>query len=83
MSKCVFHCKLYNDLLIFTPKNCIKVFYSKITLNVPLYVSQLFTVYSKETFCYPVFHSQIFTVKITIIVLQWGKTQVGHGILNK
>jgi len=46
-----FHCKLYNDLLIFTPKNCIKVFYSKITLNVPLYVSQLFTVYSKETFC--------------------------------
>jgi len=27
------------------------VFYSKTTLNVPLYISQLFTVYSKETFC--------------------------------
>jgi len=27
------------------------VFYSKITLNVPLFISQLFTVYSKETFC--------------------------------
>ena len=27
------------------------VFYSKIALNVPLALSQLFTVYSKETFC--------------------------------
>jgi len=48
------HHKLYDELFFFSlPKTVnLSVFYSKITLNVPLDISQLFTVYSKEPFWY-------------------------------